>query len=156
MPALHKYPGYSRVFLQALGTFFQAPEIPLWKTAVKGNMPLQMLDKIKGIMSGKVIPSKVFYVRLTRHRGRKVLSYLTRTEVLYSMGCYQGSLLNYSSRTEPVCVCWELLLLSECTTESPGQEPGASHQDRSGLRFKTLGSLAKGSLVPSFGRDAAN
>lgn len=58
-------------------------------------MPLQMLNKIKDSTAVKVIPSKVFYLSLTRRRGRKVILYLTSTELLCLMGCYQESVLNY-------------------------------------------------------------
>lgn len=65
-------------------------------------MTLQMLNKIKDSTAVKVIPSEVFYLSLTRHRGRKVILYLTSTELLCSVGCYQESVLNYGVWAEPV------------------------------------------------------
>lgn len=58
-------------------------------------MPLQMLKKIKDGTAVKVVPSKVFYLSLTRHRGRKVIFYLTSTELLCLMGCHQESVWYY-------------------------------------------------------------
>lgn len=66
-------------------------------------MPLHMLNKINDSAAVKVIPSKVFYLSLTRHRGRKVISHLTSTELLCLTGCSQESVLNYGGWAEPVC-----------------------------------------------------
>lgn len=49
-----------------------------------------------------------------------------------------------------------MALVEQMHHGGPGQEPGASPQDCSGWRFKTLGSLAKGRLIPSFGHDTVN
>lgn len=54
-----------------------------------------MLNEVNGSAAVKVISPKVFYLSLTRHRGRKVISYLTSTELLCLTGCYQESVLNY-------------------------------------------------------------
>lgn len=45
-----------------------------------------MLNKVNGSAAVKVISPKVFYLSLTRHRGRKVISYLTSTEVIVFNG----------------------------------------------------------------------
>lgn len=49
-----------------------------------------------------------------------------------------------------LCVGWELRLLRVRTTEGPVQKSGASPQECSSLMFKTVGSLAKVSLIPQF------
>lgn len=70
-----------------------------------------MLNKVNGSAAVKVISPKVFYLSLTRHRGRKVISYLTSTEVIVFNGmlsrvCFELWWLGWTCVWAGSCCCW--------------------------------------------------